>query len=78
LQRSEFTAIGLETASILKEAMQLGQFLINIRKYLVAEGIKTDRCERVYVKSLTPLLTASNPIAHHEQNVSLPSPILEV
>lgn len=45
-----FTAIWIETASILKEAVQLYES----RGYLAATGVETDRCDRVYVKHLTP------------------------
>jgi putative acetyltransferase len=46
-----FTTIWIETASILKEAVRLYES----KGYLAATGVETDRCDRVYVKSLTPM-----------------------
>ncbi|MFM1842984.1 MAG: hypothetical protein RLZZ490_1722 [Cyanobacteriota bacterium] len=54
-----FTAIWIETASILQEAVQLYES----RGYIAATGIETDRCDRVYVKRLTPSPKASTPKA---------------
>ncbi len=52
-----FTAILIETASILKEAVQLYES----RNYRAAEGIETDRCDRVYVKYLSPVTADTTP-----------------
>ncbi|MEB3160554.1 MAG: GNAT family N-acetyltransferase [Synechocystis sp.] len=51
-----FTAIWIETASILKEAVQLYES----RGYCAATGVETDRCDRVYVKQLTPSANVPN------------------
>jgi putative acetyltransferase len=52
-----FTGIWIETASILKEAVQLYES----RGYLAATGIETARCDRVYVKYLAPLAAPDHP-----------------
>lgn len=45
-----FTQIWIETASVLKEAVQLYER----HSYLPATGVETPRCDRVYLKTLLP------------------------
>jgi putative acetyltransferase len=45
-----FSEIWIETASVLKEAV----ILYEKSGYEAATGVETDRCDRVYVKRLTP------------------------
>ena len=44
-----YTQIWIQTASVLKEAVQLYER----NGYLPTTGIDTDRCDRIYVKSLS-------------------------
>src|SRR6478672_587481 len=46
-----FQQIWIETASVLKEAVNLYEH----SGYIAAEGVETKRCDRVYVKNLYPV-----------------------
>ena len=48
IQRRGFEQIWVETASVLKEAVQLYE----TNGYLPAEGVETARCDRIYQKTL--------------------------
>ncbi|QQE66760.1 putative aetyltransferase YjgM [Leptolyngbya sp. BL0902] len=49
IQQRGFRHIWVETASVLKEAVQLYE----TSYYLPAEGVETARCDRIYQKTLT-------------------------
>jgi putative acetyltransferase len=51
IQRQGFRQIWVETASILKEAVQLYE----TSGYVPAEGVETARCDRIYQKSLSQI-----------------------
>jgi putative acetyltransferase len=50
IQAQGYDEIWVETASVLKEAVQLYE----TSGYLPATGVETDRCDRIYRKPLTP------------------------
>ncbi|MEY3299138.1 MAG: hypothetical protein RLZZ597_2398 [Cyanobacteriota bacterium] len=50
IQQRGFREIWVETASVLKEAVQLYE----TSGYLPAEGVETTRCDRIYQKRLSP------------------------
>lgn len=49
ITRQGHTEIWIETASVLKEAVQLYE----TSGYLPASGLETSRCDRIYKKALT-------------------------
>ena len=57
IQQRGFREIWLETASVLKQAVGL----VEAYGYVVASGVETTRCDRVYRKPLTPM--APDPVA---------------
>jgi putative acetyltransferase len=50
IQQRGFQSIWVETASVLKEAVQLYE----TSRYLPASGVDTARCDRIYHKALSP------------------------
>jgi putative acetyltransferase len=50
IAQAGYTAIWIETASVLREAVQLYER----SGYQPATGVETDRCDLVYYKSIAP------------------------